>query len=155
MITAIPVHKGHLAGHFTKAEQFQFIDDQGIIVGSCANPALGTTCIDKNNLLSIFEQYKAERIIVWNIGERMLGKLMSKSLRVYKALNPRQALAEFTSPATENLMELTQSTQGRPSRNYHAKQHQRSECCCGHETTSDSDLKQACPNKGNCCSSKL
>lgn len=143
MITVIPIHKNHLAGHFTKAELFQFVDDKGIVVGSCVNPLLGTACAEKHNLLSIFESYQVDRIIVWNIGERMLDKLISKSMRVYKALNPRQTLDEFAYSATENLMELTVSSQGRPSRNYDAKQKTKSDCCC----ESQSDSSSCCGRK--------
>ena len=73
MITAIPMNKDHVASHFTKADSFVFLDDNGQILVERINPTLDANCAGKSQLLALLKAENAQRIIVRNIGERMLG----------------------------------------------------------------------------------
>lgn len=72
MITAIPVTKEHISGHFTKAESFIFINAEGRIVCHHINPAREGGCAEKKALLNMLQRQNAQRVIVRHIGERML-----------------------------------------------------------------------------------
>ena len=76
IITAIPMNDDHIAGHFAKAERFVFVDEQGSTLAEIANPVAGNEC--KSALAELLQAQGARRIVLKNIGSKMLGKLLEK-----------------------------------------------------------------------------
>lgn len=109
---AIPYNDARVAGHFSKAEQFLFVDgDTHELVD---NPAVqGEGCSGKKSLLALFKQQNVDKVIVRNIGQKMLAKLFSAGIRVFQA-PPRVPLDRVL---TSELAEFTHVSQARPSKN--------------------------------------
>lgn len=146
MITAIPMKDDRVASHFTKADSFVFLDDSGEVVATKANPALNATCSGKADLLEMLKMERTEQIIVRNIGERMLGKLLENQFSVFQTNCGRQDAK--TLMQSSHLAPLTDVTQGRQSFNYQVKQAQGG-CGCHHE--SDENHEKCCSAKDHSC----
>ncbi len=114
IITAIPMNDDHIAGHFAKAERFVFVDEQGSTLAEIANPVAGNEC--KSALAELLQAQGARRIVLKNIGSKMLGKLLGSGLAVYQASQGRLAMADMLSNESGNLTELTSAEQGSASR---------------------------------------
>ena len=114
IITAIPMNDDHIAGHFAKAERFVFVDEQGRSLAEIANPVAANEC--KGTLAELFLAQGACRIVLKNIGSKMLGKLLGSGLVVYQANQGRLAIADMLSNESGNLTELTSAEQGSASR---------------------------------------
>ncbi|MCR3970048.1 NifB/NifX family molybdenum-iron cluster-binding protein [Aeromonas veronii] len=114
IITAIPMNDDHIAGHFAKAERFVFVDEQGSTLAEIANPVAGNEC--KSALAELLQAHGARRIVLKNIGSKMLGKLLGSGLAVYQASQGRLAMADMLSNESGNLTELTSAEQGSASR---------------------------------------
>lgn len=142
MITAIPMKEDRVASHFTKADSFIFINEQGDVLSRKANPALDTNCSGKNELLTLLQAENVQRVIVRNIGERFLGKLLDSQFAVYQTSCGRQGVKELVSEQTNKLIQLTSTSQGRQSLNHEAKQAQGG-CGCEHGKHDHHD--------GQCC----
>lgn len=132
MIYAIPHNRNCVANHFMKATQFAFIDQNSTLINHIENPAspAHSSCHDKKTLISMIKEMKADAVIVRNIGERSLGKLLSAGIRVFR-VSSQTPLSEAV---TSKLEELTNVTQGRPSTNHQKKggcSHGESGCGCG------------------------
>jgi len=109
---AIPYNDERLAGHFSKAEQFLFVEGDKLQV--IDNPAIeGQGCSGKKSLMALFEQQNVDRVIVRNIGQKMLAKLFSAGIRVFQA-PPRTPIEQVL---TRELPEFTHVSQARPSKN--------------------------------------
>lgn len=136
MIYAIPHNRNCVANHFMKASQFAFINQNNSSIDYMHNPAaLGnSSCQDKKSLLSLINEMKADAVIVRNIGERALGKLLNSGIRVFQVGAQTPLSDAINSP----MKELTSATQGRPSTN-HAKKggcsHKANGCGCGSANT--------------------
>ena len=84
MITAIPMKEDRVASHFTKADSFVFVNENGDVLSRKANPALNANCSGKKDLLAMLLAENAKRVIVRNIGERILGKLLESQFAVFQ-----------------------------------------------------------------------
>lgn len=151
MITAVPVTKEHIAGHFTKAESFIFINAEGRVVCHHINPAREGGCAEKKALLNMLQRQNAQRVIVRHIGERMLGKLLSRELSVFKASGGNINVQALCAAHLDGLTPLTDAQQGERSPNYETKKTAGGGCECNHE---DGDHDQCHRSGGKrCCES--
>ncbi len=123
MITAIPVENNRISNHFSRAVEFVFINEEGKPIKRQPNPILsaeGCKSSAKRMLIEKIVQEKPDRIIVRDLGECMLRKLLVNELKVFKT----SASALFEN-LNENLEPLTEASQGRISH------HDQSDGCCG------------------------
>lgn len=127
MITAIPMNDDTIASHFTKAASLLFIDAQGAKISLHPNPALQTNCAGKQAMLDLLRAQGATRVVVRNIGQQMLGKLLASQFSVFQTRCGRTTPAELATQAVA-LQPLTDATQGRQSLNHEAKA---GTCGCG------------------------
>jgi predicted Fe-Mo cluster-binding NifX family protein len=160
MITAIPMKDQHIANHFSRADEMLFIDEQGQVKGRFANPALTEGCEGKQQLVSMILANGADRVIVRNIGQQLLSKLLSQQLSVFHAKNGRTAIEYFASSHLADCEPFTEASQGRPSINNIAKKANGG--CCNHEHEHDHQHAHGedCQNRSDlathkrCCESK-
>ncbi len=163
MITAIPMKEDRVASHFTKADSFVFVNENGDVLSRKANPALNANCAGKKDLLDLLKAENAQRVIVRNIGERILGKLLENQFSVYQTSCGRQNVKELASEQADKLTHMTSPSQGRQSLNYEAKQasggcgcehegHEGRQSCCGHDDKGHSHAHQQ--GAGRCCQSR-
>ena len=134
MLTVVPVTNNQISGHFTKADEFLLIDEQGATIKRLSNPILETEGCKgkaKRALLQQIVQCNPERVIVRGIGECMLRKLLSHDFRVFKS--DSRELGDIHT--VNNLIQMTQPDQGKkpPHRqsqnNCCNKQHQYNHQC--------------------------
>ncbi|ACQ93270.1 conserved hypothetical protein [Tolumonas auensis DSM 9187] len=162
MITAIPMKEDRVASHFTKADSFVFINENGDVISRKANPALNANCSGKSELLTLLQAENVQRVIVRNIGERILGKLLDSQFAVYQTSCGRQDAKELVSEQANKLTQLTNASQGRQSLNHEAKQanggcgcnhdeHEHHDQCCGENKTSDQEHHHG---EGRCCQNR-
>jgi len=121
MITAIMVNEDRISSHFTKAESLLLIDEQGQVVERLINPAISADCKGKQALVRLINQH-AKRIVVRNIGERILEKLLDHKISVYQANSSRLSMEELANPKSDAMTPLTEPSQGRTSTHYKEKQ---------------------------------
>ncbi|GLR06511.1 dinitrogenase iron-molybdenum cofactor domain protein [Vibrio hyugaensis] len=118
MIYAIPNDGERVANHFVKAPYIAIYSDTEGLLKNLANiaamPQAG--CKAKSQLIQSLQEYKVDAVLVRNIGERALGKLLSSGKQVFK-LSTRSSLDDVMGVPRSP---LTVATQGRPSTN-HAK----------------------------------
>ncbi|MFM5512720.1 NifB/NifX family molybdenum-iron cluster-binding protein [Aeromonas veronii] len=117
--SALMLSQGLLAGHFTRAEQLQILNPEGNVIATLANPAAAEGCHGKQVLLDALAHYQVGQVVVRNIGERMLGRLLAANIRVLQCRSARLPLPTLLAPA--NLHSLTEASQGRPSRRHQGK----------------------------------
>ncbi|MDN3683087.1 NifB/NifX family molybdenum-iron cluster-binding protein [Vibrio tapetis subsp. quintayensis] len=109
---AIPYQNDRIAGHFSKAAQILFIEDGHFQL--IDNPAVASvTCSGKKSLVALLKQQKVTKLVVRNIGQRMLAKLFEADIRVFHA--PARMPVEQV--LTCELNELTDISQARESIN--------------------------------------
>lgn len=160
MIIAIPLSRGRLANHFTKAQQIGFYDEGGKELTLVANPALGGSCQDKKAMRDVILAQGTTLVIVKQIGERMLGKLLDAGLMVSRG-DSEQSLDCLIGLAQLNSHRLT-ANDGRPSLQHENKggccgsSHEGGSSCCGSaeggkEASHD---HKGCGANGSCCSGK-
>ena len=160
MITAIPMKEDRVASHFTKADSFVFVNENGDVLSRKANPALNANCSGKKDLLDMLQAENAQRVIVRNIGERILGKLLESQFAVYQTSCGRQSVKELVSEQADKLTHMTSPSQGRQSLNYEAKQanggcgcehthqHGAGRCC---QSRDDTQAAGRGHGRGRCC----
>lgn len=141
MITAIPMNDDRVASHFTKANCLVFFDERGVEVSRFDNPALAATCAGKQKLIDLLCEQQVDRIVVRNIGEQMLGKLLALQFAVYQTDCGRHSVYELADPVATVLAPMLQASQGRQSLNHEAKK-QSGGCGCHHPERAHS---------GSCC----
>lgn len=130
MIFAIPYQNERIAGHFSKADTFVFTDKQQSTTKE--NPALNSSnCGGKKDLLALLKSQKTNTVLVRNIGQKMLAKLLNADIRVFRTSN---RISLDTLQLSE-LTELTNASQGRPCKN--SKQH----CCKKYTSIKPTALK--------------
>ena len=117
--SALMLSQGLLAGHFTRAEQLQILNPEGNVIATLANPAAAEGCHGKQALLDALAHHQVGQVVVRNIGERMLGRLLAANIRVLQCRSTRLPLPALLAPA--NLQPLTEASQGRPSRRHQSK----------------------------------
>ncbi|TCI01717.1 hypothetical protein EZV61_17250 [Corallincola luteus] len=142
MITAIPMDSDTVASHFSKATSFVFFNEEGKAIGSKQNPALRANCQGKAKLLQMLAEYRVERLVVRNIGEKMLQRLLSLSFSVFHLSSGRVDLSEVVK-RNSPLTPLTHFSQGRPSINAHGKNKEGHQCC-GHKHDEQDVTTEAC-----------
>ena len=177
--SALMLSQGLLAGHFTRAEQLQILNPEGNVIATLANPAAAEGCHGKQALLDALAHYQVGQVVVRNIGERMLSRLLAANIRVLQCRSARLPLPALLAPA--NLQPLTEASQGRPSRRHQSKSairaiqpvgagHSHANChggcnsssghCCasgGHPADSSRQGHTCCPGsqgagqQGGCC----
>lgn len=125
MIYAIPNRDNTISNHFMKAPQFALLDSQSLTIDMVLNPAdkPEASCHDKKSIITLIAEKKADAVVVRNIGERALGKLLSSGLRVFQIAQKTTLETVLSTP----MAELTHSSQGRPSVNHQNK----GGCCSG------------------------
>ncbi|EMM6387148.1 NifB/NifX family molybdenum-iron cluster-binding protein [Proteus mirabilis] len=121
MITVIPMNDDRIANHFSKANYLVFFDERGIEINRIDNSALVANCVGKKKMVDQLTEQKADRIIVRNIGERMLGKLLARQFAVYQTNCGRYSAQDLVNQVTSDLVQLHQANQGRQSRNHEMK----------------------------------
>ncbi len=86
MIYAIPNDGERVANHFVKAPYIAIYSDTEGLLKNLANiaamPQAG--CKAKSQLIQSLQEYKVDAVLVRNIGERALGKLLSSGKQVFK-----------------------------------------------------------------------
>ena len=122
MISAIPMNDDRIASHFSKAHSLLFVNEQGQELSRQPNPALAAGCAGKQRLVELLLANKAQRVVVRNIGERMLGKLLAHQLQVVQTDCGRRSVAELANPAAAPMPALTDASAGHLSFNYELKQ---------------------------------
>lgn len=137
MITAIPVKDEQISNHFSKAQSLVFVDGLGKQIGHCDNLGAEDNCAGKQQLVDLIVAHRAERVLVRNIGQRMLGKLLACELEVHQLGSARADWSELTNLVSK---QLTEATQGRPSHKFEAKG---GKCCHGEGEPTQHD--------GKCC----
>ncbi|EKO3845439.1 NifB/NifX family molybdenum-iron cluster-binding protein [Vibrio harveyi] len=116
MIYAIPNDGERVANHFVKAPYIAIYSDTEGLLKNLANiasmPQAG--CKAKSQLIQSLQEYHVDAVLVRNIGERALGKLLSSGKQVFK-LSTRSSLDDVMGVPRSP---LTVATQGRPSTNH-------------------------------------
>ncbi len=146
MITAVPVMDDRLSNHFTKAHHFIFIDDNGELVSSAPNPALADGCSGKTHLVEMLKSNRAERVLVKNIGSKMLSRLFDNEIKVIMAERGRADLLSMLQG--QNVTPLVDLSRARISKNYEEKKASGQSCC--HSEGSESGN---CHTGYSCCHS--
>lgn len=114
--SAVMLSQGRLAAHFTRAEQLQIMSPEGAVLATLPNPAAGEGCSGKQALLAVLKAHRVSRVLVRNLGERMLGRLLASGLQVMQCRSARLPWPQLL--VSSNLLPLTQISQGRPSRRH-------------------------------------
>ncbi|WP_279460497.1 NifB/NifX family molybdenum-iron cluster-binding protein [Aeromonas veronii] len=117
--SVLMLSQGLLAGHFTRAEQLQILNPEGNVIATLVNPAAAEGCHGKQALLDALAHHQVGQVVVRNIGERMLGRLLAANIRVLQCRSARLPLPALLAPA--NLQPLTEASQGRPSHRHQSK----------------------------------
>lgn len=125
MIYAIPHSRNCVANHFMKAKKFAFLNEDNLLIEDIVSPSAGgdSSCSDKKETITLIENMKTDAVIVHNIGERALGKLLKSGIRVFRV----EQQTPVTAATSSSMTELTESSQGRPSNN-----HLKKGGCSGH-----------------------
>ncbi len=177
MIIAIPINDDRIANHFTKARQFAFFDPDGHCKATIANPALNANCQGKDALIDLLKQQGTTRVMVRQIGERILAKLLDNQFAVLQTQSSRQPITSILRNPHQ-CQSLTSPSQGRPSANFAHKHTQQSEdgdqhphghphshknrssgCGCGHHeghgehSCQRHNQPEGRHQDGNCCGS--
>lgn len=134
MIMAIPMTDGRMANHFVKAEQLLFIDEQGNEIARQANPARQSDCSGKETLIDLLNARGVGRVLVRNIGHRMLARLLASRFQVYQVANQVQGADGRLDIATAT--PLLSPEQGGSSPTYETKA-QDGGCGCHHHDEDD------------------
>lgn len=136
MIYAIPHSRECVANHFMKAKQFAFLDENSAFINNTINPGASNnaSCSDKKAIVTLIKEMKTDAVIVRNIGERALDKLLKLGIRVFQINCQIPVSQALNSP----MVELTDAKQGRPSKNHQTKGgcSGHSGGCCGHKDES-------------------
>lgn len=128
MNTVIPISNDRIASHFTKAESFIFIDPQGKKISTHANPAINNQdCSAKKMIVELFKTENVKRVIVRNIGQRSLGRLLGNDMLVFKSDVNNIDNATLLNDTHSSITALTTVEQGRISENFEKKG---GECGC-------------------------
>lgn len=143
MITAIPMNDDRIASHFTKANCLVFLDERGVEINRVDNPALAANCAGKQKMVDLLAEQRVNQVVVRNIGEQMLGKLLARQFAVYQTNCGRRLASELGDPVASGLIQLNQASQGRQSLNHETKK-KSGGCGCNHEGSKPA---------GHCCQS--
>lgn len=127
MITAMVVNEDRLANHFAKAKGIAFYNEQNELISVSENPAAeGSCCGGKKAALALLKEMNTQQIVVRNVGQRMLARLLDAGIRVYQSTTGGDAVS-LLMHRDIRCSELTAAEQGRMSPK-HANGHK----CKGH-----------------------
>ncbi|MDC0612477.1 dinitrogenase iron-molybdenum cofactor [Vibrio sp.] len=143
MITALPIVDNQLSNHFTKAHHFVFVDDNGALICSAPNPSLGAGCSGKKHLVDMLLANHADRVVVKNIGAKMLSRLFESKIEVLMTDKGRRSNLQglLEDPNVTRLVDLSRA---RTSINFDRKQFEGG--CCeqhGHENALENSCCQS------------
>ncbi|WOT04716.1 NifB/NifX family molybdenum-iron cluster-binding protein [Shewanella youngdeokensis] len=125
MIIAMPMSRGRLASHFTKAQRIGFFNEYHQLVTSFDNPAVAGGCRAKKAMLDLLKQQKTDIVIVQHIGQRMLGKLLSAGMSVSQG-DSKFDTEQLLNNSRDLSLRLLDASAGRESLN-----HLKKGGCCG------------------------
>lgn len=127
MITAMVVNEDRLANHFAKAKGIAFYNEQNELISVSENPAAESSCCGgKKAALALLKEMNTQQIVVRNVGQRMLARLLDAGIRVYQSSTGGDAIS-LLMHRDIRCSELTSAEQGRMSPK-HANGHK----CQGH-----------------------
>ncbi|BCN26633.1 NifB/NifX family molybdenum-iron cluster-binding protein [Vibrio alfacsensis] len=119
MIYAIPNDGERVANHFVKAPYIAIFSDTKGMLKNLANiaamPQAG--CNAKSQLIQSLKEYQVDAVLVRNIGERALNKLLKSGKQVFK-LSTRSSLDDVLAVPR---IALVEASQGRPSTHHMKK----------------------------------
>ncbi|MGI2260697.1 NifB/NifX family molybdenum-iron cluster-binding protein [Shewanella sp. GXUN23E] len=130
MIIAVPLSRGRLARHFTKAPQIAFFNAEHQLMETLDNPAMAGGCAAKKAMLNLIKSRGCSMVLVDQIGERMLGKLLATGAVISRGDSARP-LEQVLAASHDNARYLTQASQGRASLNHAKKGGCGGGCGCG------------------------
>jgi predicted Fe-Mo cluster-binding NifX family protein len=153
MTIAMVVNKNRLANHFVKAPELAFFNTDNTLIKVTDNPAKASSCCSgKKATVALLQESNVTKVIVRNIGQRMLGRLLKADIQVFQS--PFGGEADAILNRLESCKELTEAEQGKlPAK--HASGHS-GEGCGGHAEGSEHGGKEGCgkdKSKGKCCHS--
>ncbi|GGI79518.1 hypothetical protein GCM10007978_16680 [Shewanella hanedai] len=120
MIIAVPLSRGRLASHFTKAKEIAFYNEQQQLIARFDNPALAGSCSAKKAMLTLIKDQGTSIVLVEEIGQRILGKLLAAGISVSRC-NRNMELTELFSAAIDLSRRLVDVEQGRECLNHEKK----------------------------------
>lgn len=107
---AILLSRGRPSAHVSRAEQLQIVSPAGEVLATMSNPANGEGCRGKQALLATLQAHAVTQVLVRNIGEHMLGRLLDAGISVW------QYRSEHLDLSAAHLQPLTDASQASPSR---------------------------------------
>ncbi len=126
MIIALPMSRGRLASHFTKAQRIGFFNQYHQLLTSFDNPALAGGCSAKKAMLDLIKAQQTDIVIVQHVGERMLGKLLTAGVCVSKG-DSQDSIETLLTASLDLNHRLLDASEGRASLNHEKK----GGCCSG------------------------
>ena len=130
MIIAVPLSRGRLARHFTKAKLLAFYDGEFNLLETLDNPACEGNCAAKKAMLNLIKSKGANMVLVDQIGERMLGKLLATGAIISRGDSSFELL-DVLKQSQRSEFYLTNAAQGRRSLNHEKKGGCGGGCGCG------------------------
>lgn len=130
IIIAVPLSRGRLARHFTKAKQIAFYNGECELLEILDNPACGGNCAAKKAMLNLIKSKGSTMVLVDQIGERMLGKLLATGAIISQGDSTIE-LPDLLAQCQGAEFYITDATQGRPSLNHAKKGGCGGGCGCG------------------------
>lgn len=142
MIYAVPNDGERVANHFVKAPYIAIYSDEDGMLQNLANIAAmpQSGCKAKSQMIQSLNQYNVDAVLVRNIGERALEKLLRNGKLVFR-LSTRSSIEDVLGVARTP---LTDASQGRPSAN-HNKKGGCGSCGCGGKQSKPSILSRTKP----------
>ncbi|USD38029.1 MULTISPECIES: NifB/NifX family molybdenum-iron cluster-binding protein [Ferrimonas] len=113
-----------VAGHFAKAPGFAIYDASGALVDTLDNDANASGCQQKKKMMAQFRHLGVSRVVLKNIGERSLARLLGAGIQV-DSVRGRATVSDVLAGAV-SVSTLTEASQGRP-----CKPKSSSHKCCG------------------------
>lgn len=140
MIIAVPLSRNRLARHFTKAKEIAFFDQQLNLLERMENPAIEGNCAAKKAMLNLIKDKGSTLVMVDQIGERMLGKLLALNLQVSRADTGLELENLFADKSNFERYILS-AEEGRPSNNHAKKGGCGGGCGCGGHSHEHDDAR--------------
>jgi len=111
-IFAIAMTDKKLAHHFSKADIFNFYDENKCEVAVYKNPALSHSgCTGKKHLINLLKERKCDTVIVRKVGQKTLARLLDAGFKVVQG-NTRHSIESLIDDANANKNLLTDPAQG-------------------------------------------
>ncbi|MFM2477470.1 NifB/NifX family molybdenum-iron cluster-binding protein [Celerinatantimonas sp. MCCC 1A17872] len=149
MKIAFPFQKDMVANHFCKAGDFccwDLDDSQNHI--AFTNPSTNDDCAGHQLIVERLVDFGVSTVLVRQIGQRMLSRLLDKSISVWQLKGPlaAQDLAQYQQHWEQVATALTEVSQGRESVKF-AQKHSCSDGCGAKQTCAEHEHHHGC---GHC-----